>query len=202
LDTIESAIKPGVPAKAFAINNDRDAILSCQKGNKQAFGFLVQKYMKRAYFTALGLVGSHDNAVDLSQDAFIRAFRAIKKFDAGKNFFTWYYRILRNLCFNFIRDRARHARPFSEMDEKTIKTMTDETQNTSVLVERNELQNAVWDALATLKKHDREIIILKDIQDFSYKEIAEILNCPIGTVMSRLYNARKALKAKLERFYQ
>jgi len=202
LDTIESAIKPGVPADAFAVNNDRDAILSCQKGNKQAFGFLVQKYMKRAYFTALGLVGSHDNAVDLSQDAFIRAFRAIKKFDAGKNFFTWYYRILRNLCFNFIRDRARHARPFSEMDEKTIKTMTDETQNTSVLVERNELQNAVWDALATLKKHDREIIILKDIQDFSYKEIAEILNCPIGTVMSRLYNARKALKAKLERFYQ
>ena len=201
MDTVESAIKPGVPADAFAIDNDRSLIQSCQKGNKRAFGFLVQKYMQRAYYTALGLVGSHDNAVDLSQDAFIRAYRAIKKFDAEKNFFTWYYRILRNLCFNFLRDRARHARSFSEVDENTINTMTDESQNTSVLVERNELHNAVWDALATLNKHDREIIILKDIQDFSYKEIAEILDCPIGTVMSRLYNARKALKAKLERFY-
>lgn len=201
MDTVESTIKPGIPAGAFAIENDRQAIISCQQGNKQAFGFLVKKYMQRAYYTALGLVGSHENAVDLSQDAFIRAFRAIKKFDAEKNFFTWYYRILRNLCFNFLRDRARHARSFSEVGEITINSMPDESQNTAVMVERNELQQKVWDALAKLKKHDREIIILKDIQDFSYKEIAEILDCPIGTVMSRLYNARKALKAKLERFY-
>ncbi|MBN2413513.1 sigma-70 family RNA polymerase sigma factor [candidate division KSB1 bacterium] len=201
MDTVESVIKPEVPVGAFTIDNDQNAILSCQKGNKQAYGFLVRKYMKRAYYTALGLVGSHENAVDLSQDAFIRAYRAIKKFDAEKNFFTWYYRILRNLCFNFLRDRARHARSFSEVGEKNINVLTDESQNTSVQVERNELRRAVWDALATIKKHDREIIILKDIQNFSYKEIAEILDCPIGTVMSRLYNARKALKAKLERFY-
>ncbi len=201
MDTVESVIKPGVHAGVYAIDNDQDAILSCQKGNKQAYGFLVQKYMKRAYYTALGLVGSHENAVDLSQDAFIRAYRAIKKFDAKKNFFTWYYRILRNLCFNFLRDRARHARSFSEVGEKAVYLFTDESQDSYGQVEQNELRRAVWDALAKIKKHDREIIILKDIQDFSYKEIAEILDCPIGTVMSRLYNARKALKAKLERFY-
>jgi len=95
-------------------------ILRCQAGEKQAYGELVNKYMKRAYYTALGLIGSPKAAMDLSQEAFIRAYRAIKRLDADKKFFTWYYRILKNLCLNYLRDRARQARPFSEVGETTL----------------------------------------------------------------------------------
>ncbi|MBN1998074.1 sigma-70 family RNA polymerase sigma factor [candidate division KSB1 bacterium] len=182
--------------------DERQIIINCQNGDKQAYGFLVEKYKQRAYFTALGIVGSPDCALDLSQDAFIRAFRAITRLDADKNFFTWYYRILRNLCFNFLRDKSRHARSFSEIDEKKLAKIQDESLDTQKLIEKNEIQAIVWNALYKLEKKEREIIILKDFQDLSYKEIAEILDCPIGTVMSRLYNARKALKAKLRGLYE
>lgn len=181
-------------------DEEREAILQCQKGNKQAYGYLVKKYMKRAYFIALGFVGSHENALDLSQEAFVRAFRAIGRMDVNRKFFTWYYQILRNLCFNFLRDRARHARPFAEISDMELRTIPDKTENAEEILERKEIQEAVWKALDELRPHEREIILLKDFQDLSYKEIAEVLNCPIGTVMSRLFNARKALKTKLKRY--
>jgi RNA polymerase sigma-70 factor, ECF subfamily len=180
------------------LDKERDAILKCQNGDKQAFGYLVKKYMQRSYYIALGFIGSHDSAHDLSQEAFVRAFKAIKRFDPEKRFFTWYYQILRNLCFNFNRDRARHARPFSEIDENEIKRIP-AIEETAAVVERNETQKLVWEAINQLKPKDREIIVLKDFQDLSYKEIAEMLQVPIGTVMSRLYYARAALKSKLER---
>ncbi len=195
----------GVSPKAKNIagppGDERQMIINCQQGDKQAFGFLVEKYKQRAYFTALGFVGSPECALDLSQDAFIRAFRAITRLDADKNFFTWYYRILRNLCFNFLRDKSRHARSFSEIDEKKLAKIPDLSFDTETVVERNEVHAIVWKSLYQLEKKQREIIILKDIQDLSYKEIAETLDCPVGTVMSRLYNARKALKAKLRGLY-
>ena len=177
---------------------DRDVIVKCQNGDRQAFGYLVKKYMQRAYYIALGFIGSHESAHDLSQEAFVRAFKAIKRFDPDKRFFTWYYQILRNLCLNFNRDKARHARPFSEMNEHEIQRIPDAVDS-SHLFERNETQKLVWEALNTIKPRDREIIVLKDLQDFSYKEIAEMLEIPIGTVMSRLYYARAALKSRLER---
>ena len=177
---------------------ERQAILRCQQGDRQAFGYLVKKYMQRAYYVALGFLGSPENARDLSQEAFVRAFRAIKRFDTDKKFFTWYYQILRNLCLNFIRDRARHARSFSEIGERELLKVSDGTR-TSEAVEREETHKVVWEAISQLKPKEREIIILKDFQDLSYKEMAEVLNIPIGTVMSRLYYARSALKEKLER---
>ncbi len=174
-------------------------ILRCQAGEKQAYGELVNKYMKRAYYTALGLIGSPEAAMDLSQEAFIRAYRAIKRLDADKRFFTWYYRILKNLCLNYLRDRAKHARPFSEVGETTLLRISDQSEDASKQVEQGETKEMVWDAINSLKPQEREIIILKDFQEHSYKEISELLDCPMGTVMSRLYNARQALKVKLEK---
>jgi RNA polymerase sigma-70 factor (ECF subfamily) len=181
--------------------NDGLLIARCQAGDKQAFGVLVEKYMQRAYYTALGLVGTHDDALDLSQEAFIRAYRSIAKFNSSVGeFFTWYYKILRNLCFNFLRDRARHARTFSEVDGPVLRLseIPDEEHDVSVIAERDELKQMLWKAISSLREQDREIIILKDFQDMSYKEIAEVLDCPIGTVMSRLFNARKQLREKME----
>ncbi len=181
--------------------DDRALIGRCQQGDKASFGQLVEKYMKRAYFTALGLVGDHEVALDLSQDAFVRAYRSIHKFDADRNFFTWYYQILRNLCFNYWRDHARHARPFSEIGNGEIESIIDLAQDSEKLAEQNEMKVALWRAMNELRPHEREIIVLKDFQELSYQQIAEALNCPIGTVMSRLFTARKALKQKLEHFF-
>ena len=174
-------------------------ILRSQHGDKQAYGVLVNKYMKRAYVTALGFVGNHEGALDLSQEAFVRAYKAIGHFDAEKNFFTWFYRILKNLSLNFVRDRSNRARPFSEINETKLRTMRDNAQDTAALAEQNEQRELVWKAINALKANEKEIILLKDFQELSYKEIADILGCPLGTVMSRLYNARKSLKEKLER---
>lgn len=181
--------------------DERSIILRCQNGDKQSYGRLVEKYMKRAYFTALGLVGVHEGALDLSQDAFVRAYRSINRLDANRKFFTWYYQILRNLCFNYLRDTARRARPFSQVGENQIDNIVDSSQDSSLQVEQQELKEAVWNAMDELKPHEREIIILKDFQEMSYKEIAESMDCPIGTVMSRLFTARQALKNKLESYF-
>lgn len=173
----------------------------CQQGDKHAYGLMVEHYKERAYFSALGLVSSHEAALDLSQEAFVRAYRTIKKLEPERKFFTWFYQILRNLCFNHLRDNARHARPFSEISNEAIQSIVDTSQNVSDSIERDELKTAVWQAINSLKERDKEIIILKDFQDMSYKEIAEVLEIPIGTVMSRLYSARKALKCKLEGYF-
>ncbi|KAA3613692.1 MAG: hypothetical protein DWQ05_15545 [Calditrichaeota bacterium] len=181
-----------------AMASERDLILRCQQGDKNAFGTLVQKYMQRAYYSALGFVGSHDNALDLSQEAFVRAYRAIQKLDANRTFYTWYYAILRNLCLNFKRDTARRARSFSEIGEHSLRTIPDQVADTSRGAELHELQSAVWNGLDKLNEKEKEIIILRDIQELSYNEIASTLDIPQGTVMSRLYNARKSLRAQLD----
>lgn len=181
--------------------NESALILDCQHGDKSAFGLLAKKYLQRAYHIALGLTGTHESALDLSQEAFVRAYRNIKQLDPQRKFFTWFYQILRNLCFNYLRDQQRHAAAFSEIGTEVIDNLSDDAADSAVNLEQAELQEWVWKALNSLKPQDREIIILKDFQELSYREIAEYLNCPGGTVMSRLYHARKALKMKLEGYY-
>ncbi len=176
---------------------EADLIRECQNGKKASYSVLVNKYMKRAYFTALGLAGSHEAALDLSQEAFVRGFRAIKRFDPERRFFTWYYQILRNLCFNFLRDTKRRAQPFSEVGEFEIAKIAS-FSNPESDFEKIEIQEIVWRGIQSLRENEREIIVMKDFQEMSYKEIAETLECPIGTVMSRLYTARRALKTELE----
>lgn len=180
-----------------ALDEDTLLLQRCVSGDRQAFGELVTKYMNRAYHTALGFTGDHESALDLSQEAFVRAYRSIRKFEPGRRFFTWYYRILRNLSLNFNRDRARHARSFSEIGELRVSRLQDTTAGVAETVERSEMREIVWQAINQLAPHEREIIILREFQELSYKEIAELMDCPQGTVMSRLYNARKALRAKL-----
>ncbi len=183
------------------INSEMELVRRCQKGDKQAYEGLVKKYMKRAYFIALGFLGSHENALDLSQEAFLRAFKAIQRLDPQKSFFTWYYCILKNLCFNFIRDQKHHARTFSQLDQHAIQNAAIDFADASSLMERNEIKEQVWKALDALKEQEKEIIVLKDFEGYSYKEISVLLEIPAGTVMSRLYNARKALKSRLERWF-
>jgi RNA polymerase sigma-70 factor (ECF subfamily) len=162
---------------------------------KAEFEKLVNANMKRAYFTALGIVGSHDAAMDLSQEAFIRVFRNFNKYDRSKNFFTWYYRILKNLCLNYIRDNK------AAMEKDFLIYLKDKASSLDVFesFESKEMKQKLEEALFKLDIEDREIIIMKEFEDLSYNEIAEALDIPKGTVMSRLFYARKRLAERLRK---
>jgi RNA polymerase sigma-70 factor (ECF subfamily) len=179
--------------------DDQTLILLSQQGNKQAFGVLVKRYMQRSYYVALGLVSSHEDALDLSQEAFVRAYRAIKRFEPGRQFFTWFYQILRNLCFNFIRDRKKQVYRFSDISEnEVIHFRASEKMQPDKILEKKEVANKIWMAIKALSENEREAIILREFQGYRYEEMAEILDIPIGTVMSRLYHARKRLAKLLQ----
>ena len=173
---------------------DQELIARCQRGDRGAFEPLFKRYRDQAYGFALGLVGSPDDALDLTQEAFVRAYRAIKRFKPGAAFEPWFFRILRNLCLNAIRRR----KTWQMVPWETVGDFrASGGESASAAVERKEIQQAVWLAMSEISEEHREIIVLKDFQDLSYKEISEILDCPVGTVMSRLYYARQALKVKL-----
>ncbi|MCZ7557645.1 MAG: sigma-70 family RNA polymerase sigma factor [Bacteroidia bacterium] len=175
---------------------DDEAIVRVQRGDRNAYAVIVQTYMKPAYYSALSLVGSHDDAMELSQQAFVRAYTSIASFQLGSRFFTWYYRILRNLCLNFLRDRAAHARPLSQCEAlfENLAGSDDPSED----AERALLRDRVRDALGRLRPEEREILLLREFEGYNYAEISELLECPVGTVMSRLYYARKHVKEMLE----
>ncbi len=183
------------------LTDENSVIERCKNGDREAFAYIVQKYMKPAYYVALGYVGNSDDALDLSQDAFVNAFRHIKRFDSSRSFFPWFYSILKNLCMNHLNRLRRHR-------EQSIDDTSDDAPETSIPVEtvdpeqsavRRDLAAKIGQAMRRLRPKEREIIILQHLQDFSYQEIADLLGIPIGTVMSRLYGARRSLRRELER---
>lgn len=163
------------------------------KLEKREFSTLVNLNMKRAYFSALGILGNHDDAMDASQEAFIKAYRNYSKFDKNRKFFTWYYKILKNHCLNIIRGRKTDKK-VNLLECKDISS----DDNVAGNIEQQELKHSLEKALFKLNDSDREILILKEFENLSYKEISELLEMPIGSVMSRLYYARKKLAKKLE----
>jgi RNA polymerase sigma-70 factor (ECF subfamily) len=178
---------------------DRPLVLRVRSGDRDAFGELVLKYMRRAYFAALGIVGSHDDAMDLSQDAFARAFRARKRLDPDRPFYPWLYQILRRLCFNHLRNQKTRRARLEEAAGWLADRARSEAASTAPdrTVERAELRARLEAAIATLRPHEREVIVMREFEGLTYREIADLLGIPIGTVMSRLYAARKRLAATL-----
>lgn len=179
------------------LQSETDWIHRCLDGEKEAFGLLVKKYMKQAYYAALGFLGSHDDALDASQEAFVKAFRAMHTFDTGKKFYTWYYQILRNHCLNILRDRTKPLSLTSILETGWEPPSTE--ANAEEAMQRRETGKHVWDALWKLSPQDRELIVARDVLDTPYATLAELMECPQGTVMSRLFHARRRLRLHLER---
>ncbi len=180
--------------------SERDLILRAQAGERAAFGELVQRYMRRAYYAALAFVGSPEDAMDLSQDAFARAYRARKRINPDMSFYTWFYQILRRLCFNFIRDRKLHRTKLREqkswiVDDAAFRARERNPRRT---IEREQTRLRVRQAIETLPDREREVLVLKEFEGLKYREIAEVIGIPIGTVMSRLYSARRNLASAIE----
>ncbi|MHB2153103.1 RNA polymerase sigma factor [Calditrichota bacterium GD2] len=176
--------------------SDRQAIEACLKGDKEKYRIIVERYKERAYYMALMFVKNHEDAMDLSQEAFYRAYRSLADFDPGRPFYSWFYRILKNLCINFVN----HHRRKQPMDDDMERQAQAEGTFPDEVFEKNERAEIIWQALSLLDEKDREIIVLKEFNEFSYQEIADALQIPIGSVMSRLYYARKRLLKKLKQF--
>jgi len=162
---------------------ETEVLVLVKKGDSKAYQIIVQKYMQTAYYIALGFVHNHQDALDLSQDTFIKAFRKIKSFDTSRPFFPWFYRILKNICIDHFK-RVRHRNEIP-LEENTFLTQEKEDK---------EMKEALWQGIEKLTFEQKEIIILRYFREFSYQEIAEITGKPIGTVMSSLHYAKKRLK--------
>lgn len=180
-------------------DEDGELILQSKKGKMKAFQKLVEKYKKQAFFVTLGLVGNRDDAYDLSQEAFIRVYLNINKFNPKHRFFSWFYTILSNLCKNHLRNmEVRRSYMKSDPGNGRLDRLKQEALSPDVLLEKNEMNRRLWKEITRLPFEFREIIVLKHFQGFSYKSISEMLEIPVGTVMSRLYHARKKLKESLQ----
>jgi RNA polymerase sigma-70 factor (ECF subfamily) len=184
---------------AQVADDDGGLIRRAQAGDAEAFGRLVERYMRRAYYSALSLVGSREDALDLSQEAFVRAFRARQTLDPERPFYAWLYQILRRLCFNFLRDRRTRLRNL----EAAGSWLADEAAGRQALdparaLEREEERRRVGAAIELLPAREREVLALKEFEGLTYREIASLVGIPIGTVMSRLYSARQRLADALE----
>ena len=179
---------------------EEDAVALGRGGrHRETFEVIVSRYMKDAYFIALGFVGNREDALDLSQEAFVRAYCNMDRLKEGGKFFPWFYQILRNLCFSHLRKRkVRRSVSFEESDGAHQMAGDVDCFDPEAVAERNEVSDQLWRAIGRLSEKHREVIILRHFQNMSYEQIARSLFCSKGTVMSRLYHARKKLKELLD----
>jgi RNA polymerase sigma-70 factor (ECF subfamily) len=167
--------------------DDVAAIRACQAGDRDAFRFLVERYQREALGHALALVGNREDARDAVQEAFLDAFRAVATLDAARPFYPWLYVLLRNRCYKLLAGRKRrHA-----------ESLPAEPLLAVPAPERAGEVGALEEALGRLSAEDRELITLKHLDGLSYEQLAQRLAVPPGTVMSRLYHARRRLRDRL-----
>jgi len=173
--------------------DEQRAIHLCVKHRDPVgFEYLVKKYRREAFSHAFALLGNQEDALDVCQDSFAKAFAAIPSLAELPQFYPWFYRILRNRCFNLLARRQTSDRYRQAELRNTDHSV--EIENPGSLLEMREEQQKVQYALESLKPEHREILVMKYVQEHRYDEIARILGIPRGTVMSRLYHARVALR--------
>lgn len=171
--------------------DDRACIQAARAGQREAFGRLVERYRRPAYFAALALVRSPDDALDVAQDSFIRAYRAIGQYDVDQPFYPWLRAIVRNVARSWLAKR----RPESDLSAVEGKAWT---VTPDMLAERSEDIERVRRAMSRLDEGDGHLLYLKHFEALKYRQIAEVLDVPMGTVMSRLFAARQRLRRLLE----
>ncbi len=175
-------------------------IARCQAGDLDAFEPLVEKYRHRVWRLAYQVLRDREEAWDVAQEAFVRAFQSLREFRGQSAFYTWLFRIVVNLATDRLRHQAARARALGGEPvppEQWERTTADAASSPDEEAGRAQQRERIAQALKSLPPHHRAIIILSDIEGLSYREIADVLGCPIGTVMSRLHNARKRLRTVL-----
>lgn len=205
------AVSGLIPAPAAVRHDDgepedAELVIRCQAGVSAAFETLVGRYRGRVYAMILNMTGNDADAWDLSQEVFVKAWKALPRFEARSAFFTWLYRITHNVTYDWLRKRK--ISPGMEFDDALGQTPA----AGAVTVPRGEVQPdarlrnketgvRIAEALEELSPEHRAVVLLKEVEGLSYQEIADTVGCTLGTVMSRLFYARKRLQVLLQDVY-
>ena len=196
----EPAATPGLNSPTAMLEGD--LVNRARRGDLKAYDELVQRYQQRIYATIYHMTSNHEDANDLAQEAFIKAYSALKSFKGGSSFYTWLYRIAVNKTINFLKQRKNKFHLSlndidfnAEHDPDLMALISDKTPTRDVAL--TELQKKLNEALLTLSEPHRMVVVLHDVQGLSHDEVAEIMDCNIGTVRSRLFYARQQLQGQL-----
>jgi RNA polymerase sigma-70 factor (ECF subfamily) len=193
------------PERQLEADSDRIVVQRVQAGEVAAFDNLILKYRERVFGVVYNMTSNREDAADLTQDAFIKAFQSIHRFQAQSSFFTWLYRIAVNSTLTHLRKaKLRTFFSFEKItdEDKTaelVNQMTDKKGADRDLYIR-ELQEKLNEAMMKLSIKHRTVVTLFEIEGVSHEEIAEIMNCSVGTVRSRLHYAKQLLQAELQRY--
>jgi len=173
-----------------------------RRGDMQAYDELVRRYQERIYATIYHMTANHEDANDLAQESFIKAFHALKSFKGGSSFYTWLYRIAVNKTINFLKQRKnRMHMSLNDLDFNTehnpdlVALISEQTPRREISL--TELQEKLNEAMLKLSEPHRVVMVLHDVQGMSHDEIAKVMECNIGTVRSRLFYARQQMQALL-----
>src|SRR5260370_5336869 len=184
---------------------DRELVRSAQRGDGQAFRRLVEKYQRRVYQLALGMLKDPDDAMDMAKETVVRVHRYLPSLKGDSSFFTWTYRIAMNLCLDAQRRKGRAERVEVEQgDEAEIEAAMDPPSHALAGPQRQalneELKGKIEEALQSLSENHRAILLLREMEGLSYEELAKVLGIRKGTVMSRLFHARLKMQNKLREY--
>ena len=183
---------------------DHTLIKASQKGDTRSFEVLVTRHRGKVYAMIQNMIKNEADAWDLSQEVFLKVWKALPKFEARAKFSTWFYRITHNVVYDWLRKRKIDSA--GELDDGVLKesdiaagsrTSPAHTERPDEALAHSELGGRINAALAQLSAEHRETVLLREVQGFDYKEIAKVMECSLGTVMSRLYYARKKLQTLL-----
>ena len=181
---------------------DQQLVERAQRGDKQAFGLLVSKYQRKLARLLSRLIRDPAEVEDVAQEAFIKAYRALPSFRGESAFYTWLYRIGINTAKNYLVSQGRRAPTTTEFDSEEAETFEDGDQLRDIntperMLQSKQIGETVNSAMEALPEELRTAIVLREIEGLSYEEIASIMECPIGTVRSRIFRAREAIADKL-----
>lgn len=184
---------------------ERLLISRCKQGEKSAYEELVIAYRTKLYWSVFQLVRDEEDARDLSQEAFVKVYKTLDRFDESRAFYPWLYRVARNLALDFLKKHGRHRKVSldylvedAHVHFETNDGLHQNQESVRDKIHREQLSARLASALDSLKPEFREVILMKHLQEMNYNDIASALNVPAGTVMSRLFHARKALAAEME----
>ncbi len=182
-------------------SSDKKLVKRVQRGDKGAFDLLVLKYQHKIVNLVMRYVRDPELALDITQEAFIKAYRALPRFRGDSAFYTWMYRIAVNTAKNHLA--AQRRRPmnveldFQDPDQYDLHAQLKETDTPEAISLSHELKETVENAIAALPEDLRTAIILRELEGMSYEEIAQTMECPVGTVRSRIFRARDAISKKI-----
>jgi len=184
------------------MNVDLELVQRVQAGDKKAFDVLIMKYQQRIVHVITGFVHDPVEALDVAQEAFIKAYRALPNFRGDSAFYTWLYRIAINTAKNYLTARSRRP-PASDVDAMDATNYYDapelkefETPETRMM--SDDLEQGIHEAIQALPEDTATAIKLREFEGMSYEEIAEVMECPIGTVRSRIFRAREAIELQIK----